>query len=314
MKSRLAKMVTVFACFTIAFAIWGCVPSNTESESVDSNQSVTPFSDGQNAGMQVDLFTAEQIASFSGSFFVSEGEDQFRELAQTPIGNLVEMYQGEAVDRSSCPDYLYDGVGNLREEEGIDERRFLSLCQGTEEDILVLDRSVNSQIMVTDEKCEVYQVDFRRYWSGNLFGYNGLYAEMGGVEADGIDDIFSSEEGYFSQSALSEILSNAGITEQTYAEDVSVGSGSFTDWRIDTVSVWSSEAKTSLPVGRYEGTTWREGSIYFETPYYVVFPEPVLAPSPTKLGYFICDFSSVDPGLYILMNGEGISGQLIEVI
>ena len=261
--------------------------------------------------MHVNLLTAEQVASISGSFFVPVGEDQFRELVQTPIGSLVEMYQGEAVDRASCPDYLYDGVGNLNEEEGLEERRFLSLYQGMEEDVLTLDRSVNSQIMVTDEECEVYQVDFRRYWSGNLFEYNGYYTEMGGVEADGIDDILSAEEGYFSQGVLNEILSNAGITEQTYAEDVSVDNGSFR--RIDAVSVWSSEAKTSLPVGSYEGTSWQEGSIYFETPYYVVFPEPVLTPTPTKLGYFICDFSSVDPGLYILMNGEGISGQLIEI-
>lgn len=314
MKSRLPKIAAVLVCSSIALMNWGCASSGTEPESTGSEQLVTPFSDGQNAGMHVDLFTAEQIASISGSFFVPVGEDQFRELSQTPIERLVEMYQGEAIDRASCPDYLYDGVGDLSEEEGVEERRFLSLYQGMESDILTLDRSANSQIMVTDEKCEVYKVDFMRYWSGNLFKYNGYYTEMGGVEADGIDDIYTSEKGWFSDDVLDGILSNAGIAIQTYAEDVSVSNGPFTDWRIDTVSVWSSEAKTSLPVGRYEGTRWVEGSIRFETPYYVVFPEPVLAPAPTKLGYFICDFSSVDPGLYVLMNGEGESGQLVEVI
>ena len=314
MKSKLSQIANALVCSVIAFTICGCAPSSEESRSAGSNQQVAPLSDEQNAGMQADLLTAEQIASFSGAFFLPEGEDRFRELVQTPMGNLVEMYQGEAVDRASSPDYLYDGVGDLREEEGVEERRFLSLYRGTEEDVLVLDRSLNSQIMVTDEKCEVYQVDFRRYWSGNLFEYNGYYTEMGGVEADGIDDIFSSEKGYFSQDTLNGILSSAGITIQTYAEDAYVQNGAFSDRRIDTVDIWSSETKTSLPVGRFEGTTWEEGTIGFETPYYVVFPEPVLTPAPTKLGYFICDFSSVDPGLYLLMNGEEISGQIIEVI
>lgn len=69
MKPKLSQIANALVCSAIAFTICGCAPSSEESRSAGSNQQVAPLSDEQNAGMQTDLLTAEQIASFSGAFF-----------------------------------------------------------------------------------------------------------------------------------------------------------------------------------------------------------------------------------------------------
>lgn len=290
------KRAITATAIAAAMVLSGCSSSQVaEPSSVELGSTSESAAESSSSSTNV---TSAELSSWGSMAFLPVGEDQFEPLAVSTIIDFVPMYEGERIRNASnlntCN--IYDGVGSMSAKESYTSYHAKTVPQNSELNRVTLDRSVSSFIAITSEDFRAAPIYKEAYWSGNLFDYDGTYIEINGREADGRDEIYTAEKGYFSEELLNEILAEAGITREVYYRYDS--DGTYGGSHYFPTEVWSSASPTSLLVGEYEGTVWNEGNLHFETPY-VLYGEK-LEQTPTKDGYFIYDFSSVEAGSYFL--------------